>query len=207
MFACRLLVGFALATVTSNHYRAADPVPAPKPFAPDERIASAELGPVARGFYADGRYAEALAAYTRWTPRSFCANCAFAMRDQRFYRIAFCYLHLGDSAAAARACLEAAGEKTLGDTGAATLTVLLYREAGQLNDLGPLLDAVEERVLRRKHPKPWLLTPQQRAEQLVFTRVSTARHLLRPEESDKLAAWPAGVPKPKPGSLPKTLPK
>ncbi len=246
MFACRLLIGFALAASTSSHYRAADPLPAsePKPPPADPVLGStakvageqigtdkpavadpstaatprgendghmrnpnAELEPIAHEFFAKGRYKEALDAYTRWTPRSFCANCSFSMRDIRYRRIALCHSHLGEHTAAARACLEAAGKQTLGDIGAAVFTVQLYREAGQLDDLGPLLDAIEKGIIDKQHPKARLLPPDERFKLLGLRGTLVVRNQLKSAQLGEVKPWPDGVPKPKAGSLPKTLPK
>jgi hypothetical protein len=162
---------------------------------------------VADEFFTKKQYKEALDAYTRWTPRSFCANCAFSMCDYRFCRIALCHLHLGEPAAAARALLDAAGAQTWGDTGAAVFTVQLYREAGQLGDLGPLLDAIDKGIIDKRHPKAWLLTPEERSKLLGLRGTLVVRPRLKAPGLDEVKPWPDDVPKPKPGSLPKTPPK
>lgn len=233
MFACRLLIGFALAASASGYFRAAEPVPAsePKPAPVGEPVvtpkppaanpadaatsrgvrdpvwAAPPLEPVARAHFEKGQYKEALDAYTRSEPQSFCYNCAMSMRDNRYRRIALCHAHLGDHAAAARVCLEAAGAPTWGDTGVAEFAVQLYRAAEQLEDLTALLDVIEKGIIDKQHPKAWLLTPDEWLKLLGLRGTLVVRSRLKASKLDELKPWPDGVPKPKPGSLPKTLPK
>ncbi len=166
-----------------------------------------QLESVALAFYKQGQFKEALEAYTRWTPRSFCANCSYSMHDIRYRRIALCHSHLGDHTAAARVCLEAAGTQTMGDIGVAVFMIQLYREAGQLDDLGPLLDAIEKGIIDKQHPKAWLLSPDERFNLLGLRGTLVVRNQLKSARLDEPKPWPEGVPKPKPGSLPKALPR
>lgn len=166
-----------------------------------------QLESVALAFYQQGQYENALEAYTRWTPKSFCANCSFSMHDTRSRRIALCHSHLRDHTAAARACLEAAGKQTMGDSGVAAFTIQLYREAGQLDDVGPLLDAIEKDMLDKQHANARLLTPAERFNLLGPRGTLVVRNQLKVARLDELKPWPEGVPKPPKGSLPKALPR
>jgi hypothetical protein len=166
-----------------------------------------ELKSIARDLYANGRYAEALEAYKAWTNRgAFCGNELYMLRGLRYHRIALCNAHLKDHTAAADVCFHALGQSNWsGDVD--TFLVQLYREANQQDDLGPLLDAIEKAVIARYEPAPYL-TPEENREALQWSlRTRSARFLLEDARAGKVAPWPEGIPKPKPGSLPKTLPK
>jgi hypothetical protein len=166
-----------------------------------------ELEPVARDLYANGRYAEALEAYTAWTNRgAFCGNELYMLRGLRYHRIALCNAYLKDHAAAADMCFHALGRSDWSGT-VGTFLVQLYREANQLDDLGPLLDAIEKAVIDQYKPVPYL-TPEENRQALRWSlRTRSARFILEDARDGNLAPWPDGVPKPKIGSLPKTLPK
>ncbi|MBY0456447.1 MAG: hypothetical protein K2V38_03860 [Gemmataceae bacterium] len=168
--------------------------------------ANPDLDVVADRLFKKGRYQDALAAYARWKPRSFCANCAFAMREKRYLRMALCQAHLGNHRAAVKVCLEALRGETWHHE-VAEFLAQLYATSGQLDDLGPLLDATERQVLAGKHPKWWLLSPKERVELLGFSPLYQARKKLGTARAGQLAPWPAGVPKPAFGSLPETRPQ
>lgn len=219
MLVCRLFVGLVLVVVVSNHHRAELPSAIELQSAPAGLVLASEgnsgraparndpeaheLEPVAREHFEKGRYRNALDAYTRWVPMGFCADSFFAMHDERACKIAYCYVHMGKHAAAARVCLEAAEADSLGCDDTALFTIQLYREAGQLNDLVALLNAIEHQLLAERLAQKRSLEPGRRASVLALTGAGAVRRHLEAEQLARVKPWPDRVPKPKPGSLPK----
>jgi hypothetical protein len=118
-------------------------------------------------------------------------------------------MHLNDFPAAVRTCLEPVGKKIWdfifgGD--ADKLLVRLYIEAEQLDDLGRLLLEVEKSVLNSRS-KLWLFTSADRIKVVGELRTQSVRKLIAEARLQIPEPWPANLPRPNPGSLPKTLPK
>lgn len=187
------------APVATEKPAAPAPVPATKPFTfIDAMQASQKAEREAHDLYAKGRYSDALLAFTFWRPASGCGTCDDSMRGARYYHIALCRAHRKEHAAAARVCLDAVGRWDWRGQ-ADTFLVQLYREAGQLDDLGPLLDAIEQNAIDKtpKENREWV-------QQAI--RTQSARLILESARRGTFAAWPDDVPKPRTGSLPKTFP-
>jgi hypothetical protein len=118
-------------------------------------------------------------------------------------------MHLNDFPAAVRTCLEPVGKKFWdyifgGD--ADKLLVRLYIEAGQLDDLSRLLADIEESVVNSR-PKLGLFTSADRTQVVLELRTQIVRKLIAEARLQILEPWPAQLPRPTFGSLPKTLPK
>ncbi len=155
----------------------------------------------AKEYFEAGWYQEALDAYTLWRSVHWCGNGQFSDRGERWHRIALCNIHLNDHAVAAQACFDALQKCDWYDNGTCELLFLLYREAGQLNDLTQWLDAIED-VEIRKQPKAWLLPPAERTKLVKHLRTGRVREIMVVPQIDA-PKWPVSLPRPKAGTLPK----
>ncbi len=120
---------------------------------------------------------EALHWWTTWKPSSSCGTCLAGMRAQRWQGIARCQLHLGATTEAARTCAQAVfAHGDWGSAGLAELLFRIYREAGQLDDLGKMVAAFEEERLREFDAQGYFKDAT-REQKLRFLATRTIREL------------------------------
>lgn len=168
-----------------------------------------ELCDVGRRLYDAGDYRNAIVAYSQWVPRMRCGIGSANAADEKLHRTALCYSHLNDHVAAAQTCLRATIGTPYFDGSERWVAFLiqLYREAGQLDDLPRVVHEFHYDELAALVTRPGLSHADVRNQ---LSNASFALFCicqsLSPNERAKVAPWPVGVPKPKPGSLPKALP-
>jgi hypothetical protein len=205
---CLLFVSaLAFAPTAPPMLRAVDvrPPPDPVPVQCERRLTLGRLDEIGERLVATGEYRAALVVFSSWEDQSGCGHGADWVAADKPSRIALCHAGLNDHNTAAHVCLRAAHYAYMRNNQFAVFLAQLYREAGQINDLNKLLEAIDCATAENRFAVGD--TPEEVRQHLAYDGNGTnlVRYLLATDA--KLAPWPAGVPKPKPGSLPKALPK
>jgi hypothetical protein len=182
-------------------------VPAARADEPPKRERSgSEIWRSAERHFERGEYGEALRNYFEWQPDFGCVtHNEMRFFEYRLQRVTECYIHLKQHDRAAAHLLSYAERRPLPDE-LQLLLVQLYREAKQYGDLVNVLDALEARELVRTQPKWWLLTDEPRKALAAKYPTRAVRDMLDPLAFPNVKAYPAALPLPKPGSLPKAMP-
>lgn len=152
---------------------------------------------------AAGHYRAALVAYSNWEYQTDCGNGADWYNAEKPYRLALCHAGLNDHAEAARVSLGAACDQYMRPYPFADFLAQLYREAGQMNDLHKWLETIDRATMENQLAAGHTLEQVRRHLAYDCSGTNLVRRSLAADT--KLAPWPVGMPKPKPGSLPKAL--